>query len=123
MKMTEYDFINRETEETGKALIEENCCLELDDKKFCSGGAVIYPDVMVAYTSKDKETGELIITTWKGDPISNRAFYGGQHPWGYTYTHFIYDGSWWLGRESSWGSGSIMKAKRTKELIAIGGKQ
>lgn len=92
--------------------VEQDCCLEIEGKKYCSGGSLIIQDRMIAYTAKD-ETG-LIITTWHGEKISN-ARYGGRHPWGYTYVNFRYDGSWWIGRESAHGNGSIMWAKRTND--------
>ena len=112
MSLTELEGINRDTGESVKVLLEKNCCIEHDGEKYCSGGASIYPDFMTAYTDLTEKL-EVKITTWSGEIISDTSFYGGKHPWGYTYVHFIYDGSWWTGREIA--QGNLMYAKRTKE--------
>ncbi len=44
--------------------VERDCCFEHKGRKFCSGGAVVTPDVIIAYPSKDG-----ILTDWHGEQI------------------------------------------------------
>ncbi len=44
--------------------IERDCCFEHKGRKFCSGGAIVTPDVIVAYPAKDG-----VLTDWHGEEI------------------------------------------------------
>jgi len=111
MGLKEYEAIHKETGEHVKVQIEENCCIEHNGQKFCGGGATIYPDFITAYTDYDEKTN-LHIVTWSGDLITDRAFYGKTHPWGYRYVHFYFKDSWWTGREIK--DGNLVNARKVR---------
>lgn len=116
MKLTEYNAVNKETKETVKIQIEEKCCIEHDGHKFCSGGAFIAPDYLVGYVKRiwnEKKTAyHIIITTWHGETITENAYEGSQHPWGYTHIYINYDNKLWLGRQIK--DGDLVRAKPLK---------
>ena len=108
--MIECDAVNRETKETVKVQVEQNCCITFEDKKFCSGGSFISPDLVIGYTNKT-DNG-LEITTWHGETLSTRAYKVSRHPWGYTNIRAEINGSWYHGREIK--DGDLVRLKPCK---------
>lgn len=93
--------------------IEKDCCVTHEGKKYCSGGSIITDNRLIAYSGKDEETKKPILTTWHGDKLTDLT-YGGRHSFGYTYVYFRLNDKNWIGRESSFGNGSIVWAKTIK---------
>lgn len=51
-----------------KNYVERNCCIEHEGKSFCSGGAVVTPEIIQAYAKFENEEPGAIgtITDWHG---------------------------------------------------------
>ncbi len=44
--------------------VEQDCCFKHEGRKFCAGGAIVTPEVVIAYPAKDG-----ILTDWHGEQI------------------------------------------------------
>lgn len=100
--------------------IEKNCCMILNNKKFCSGGAVISEKYILAYMSSDGTK----ITNWDGsvtlctdlEYTKLRDYFNPFDIYGLTreafYLRFLYKGRIYSGL--CMGNGCIVKARLTK---------
>lgn len=90
--------------------VEENCCIEHEGKTFCSGGAVVTTDYIVAYPGKDH-----ILNDWHGNPIGRWETVAKWRIFSYVGSHIhqieaTVDGVRYTGR--GFGIGMIYKGKR-----------